>query len=96
METGIDLLTKIFHHADEPHQDWKNTILGVLHQVHNHKDKYESKALKRCSKLIGNYKKLYNKQLFNTAHIFSLRNLNKKSNNAENHSISEFRHNMNF
>ena len=28
METGIDLLTKIFHHADEPHQDWKNTILG--------------------------------------------------------------------
>ena len=43
METGIDLLTRIFHHADEPHQDWKNTILGVLHQVHNHKDKYESK-----------------------------------------------------
>ena len=52
METGIDLLTKIFHHADEPHQNWKNTILGVLHQVHNHKDKYESKALKRCSELI--------------------------------------------
>ena len=57
METGIDLLTKIFHHADEPHQNWKNTILGVLHQVHNHKDKYESKALKRGSELIEKLQK---------------------------------------
>ena len=55
METGIDLLQTIFHHADEPHQDWKNTMSGVFHQVH--KDKYESLALIRCSKLIEKVQK---------------------------------------